>query len=159
MIQERFVGNHYECGFRFGSLLAERGNFILEQIPFSITEERLHFAAACLPVYKKYFPKILEEIRGIAEGQGCPAERLQAVLFSMYAMPPACRCSCFAVSNGTEILFGRNSDFLTELQDNNRNVQYCFSDGSHAFYGNTTSFVQVEDGVNEKGLAAGLTSV
>mgnify|MGYP001771266488 FL=1 len=159
MIQERFVGNHYECGFRFGSLLAERGNFILEQIPFSITEERLQFAAACLPVYKKYFPKILEEIRGIAEGQRCPAERLQAVLFSMYAMPPACRCSCFAVSNGTEILFGRNSDFLTELQDNNRNVQYCFSDGSHAFYGNTTSFVQMEDGVNEKGLAAGLTSV
>ena len=63
MIQERFVGNHYECGFRFGSLLAERGNFILDQIPFSITEERLQFAAACLPVYKKYFPKILEEIR------------------------------------------------------------------------------------------------
>lgn len=159
MIQERLAGNHYECGFRFGSTLAECGNYILEQIPFSIMEERLCFAAACLPVYETYFPEILEEIRGIAEGQRCPAERLQAVLFSMYAMPPACRCSCFAVSNGAEILLGRNSDFLTELQDRNRNVRYCFSDDSHSFYGNTTSFVQMEDGVNEKGLAAGLTSV
>lgn len=159
MIHERFQGNHYECGLRFGSSLAEYGNYILEQIPFPVTEERIQFAVACLPSYEKYFPEILEEIQGIAEGQKCPEEKLQAVLFSVYAMPPACQCSCFAVANGAELLLGRNSDFLTELEDCNRNVQYRFSDGALAFQGNTTSFVQMEDGVNEKGLAVGLTSV
>lgn len=159
MYHARFQGTHYEIGFRWGSLLARRKNFILDHIPFPITQERIAFARACLPIYREYFPQILEEIQGIADGQGCPAEKLHAVLFSMYAMPPACCCSCFAVSTAQTVLLGRNSDFLTALEKDNLNVCYRFSMDSHAFTGNTTSFVQMEDGVNEHGLAAGLTSV
>lgn len=159
MYHETFKGNHYEIGFRWGSLLAKHRNFILDHIPFPITEERVHYAKECLPIYQKYFPQIIEEIRGISDGQNCLPEELQAVLFSMYAIPPACCCSCFAVSNGRQILLGRNSDFLTALEQNNRNVIYRFSSGSYSFTGNTTSFVQMEDGVNEQGLAVGLTSI
>ena len=159
MYHTRFKGNHYEIGLRWGSLLAKHGNYILEHIPFPITEERIQFANKSLPVYQEYYPQILEEIQGISDGQSCSMDRLQAVLFSMYAMPPACCCSCFAVSNGAHILFGRNSDFLTELEKDNMNVIYRFSSGSYAFTGNTTAFVQIEDGINEKGLAVGLTSV
>lgn len=39
------------------------------------------------------------------------------------------------------------------------NVIYRFSSGSYSFTGNTTAFLEMEDGVNEKGLAIGLTSV
>ncbi len=159
MYHARFQGKHYEIGFRWGSLLAKHGNLILDHIPFPITEERFRFAQQCKPVYQEYFPQALEEIQGIADGQRCPADRLQAVLFSMYAMPPVCCCSCFAVSNQSRILFGRNSDFLTALAATNQNVIYRFSSGSFSFTGNTTAFVQMEDGVNEKGLAIGLTSV
>ena len=159
MYHARFKGNHYEIGFRWGSLLAKHENLILNHIPFPITEERLQFAQRCTPIYQEYFPQILEEIRGIADGQRCFAEQLQSILFSMYAMLPACCCSCFAVFNGEHILFGRNSDFLTALEKNNMNALYRFSSDSFAFTGNTTSFVQIEDGVNEKGLAIGLTSV
>ncbi len=111
-----FEGTHFEIGFHWGSLLAKRGIFILERIPFPLTEERAAFAEHCLPAYQAYFPQILEEIQGIALGQGCSALSLQAALFSMYALPPACHCSCFAVSNEEHILFGRNSDFLTGLE-------------------------------------------
>ncbi|HIQ79737.1 MAG TPA: acyl-CoA--6-aminopenicillanic acid acyltransferase [Candidatus Scatavimonas merdigallinarum] len=159
MYHKRFQGNHYKIGFQWGSLLAKHGNLILDHIPFPITEERIQFAQQCKPVYQEYFPQVLEEIQGIADGQGCSAEYLQAVLFSMYAMPPAHCCSCFAVSNGEHILLGRNSDFLIALEKNNANVIYRFSSDSYAFTGNTTAFVQMEDGVNEKGLAIGLTSV
>ena len=38
-------------------------------------------------------PEIAEEIRGMADGQQCDPKILQAVLFSMYAMPPSCCCS------------------------------------------------------------------
>lgn len=159
MYHERFSGTHYEIGFRWGALLAKHGKFLLDNLGFPITQERLDFAAACAPIYEKHFPEILEEIRGLAEGQGCEPEMLQAFLFSMYAMPPQPHCSCFAVSNGQQILFGRNSDFLTALEKYTMNVTYRFSSGSCAFTGNTTAFLQMEDGVNEYGLALGLTSL
>lgn len=159
MYHGRYHGTHYEIGFRWGALLAKHGNFILENIGFKVTPERLEFSESCIPVYEKYFPEILEEIRGIANGQTCDEKKLQAFLFSMYAMPPSCHCSCFAVSNDRQILFGRNSDFLTELEKSNLNVIYHFTSPSYSFTGNTTAFVQMEDGINEHGLAIGLTSI
>ena len=58
-----------------------------------------------------------------------------------------------------EILLGRNSDFLTEIERLNQNVVYKLTDGVYSFTGNTTAFIEIEDGVNEHGLAVGLTSV
>lgn len=156
-----FEGTHFEIGFHWGSLLAKRGIFILERIPFPLTEERAAFAEHCLPAYQAYFPQILEEIQGIALGQGCSALSLQAALFSMYALPPACHCSCFAVSYEEHILFGRNSDFLTGLEGDCSNMLYRFprESNSYSFMGDTTSFIQMEDGVNKAGLAVGLASI
>ena len=159
MYHAHFRGTHYEAGYRWGSLLLKHKNIILENIPFEITQERVEYALACLPVYEKYYPEITEEIQGIADGQQCDVRILQAVLFSMYSIPPACNCSCFAIAAGQEILLGRNSDFLTETEKLNLNVMYKLTDGTYSFTGNTTAFVEMEDGVNEHGLAAGLTSV
>lgn len=159
MYHGRFNGNHYEIGFKWGSRLANHGNYILNNIPFKINEERISFGENCLPVYQEFFPEILNEIQGIADSQACDAKLLRGLLFSIYAMPPACNCSCFAVVNEKNILLGRNSDFLTSLEKNNLNVIYRFTSDSYDFTGNTTAFVQMEDGINENGLAIGLTSV
>ncbi len=159
MYHVHFRGTHYQMGYHWGAALAKRGHFLLAHIPFEITPDRIAFAEACLPIYQRYFPEILEEIQGLASGQNCKAALLQAVLFSMYAMPPACNCSCFAVSNRTHILFGRNSDFLTALERLNMNVIYRFSSASYDFTGNTTAFLEMEDGINAHGLAIGLTAV
>lgn len=70
-----------------------------------------------------------------------------------------CACSCFAYADGQEILFARNSDFFLALDKNNLNALYRFSDGGFAFNGNTTAFSEIEDGINEHGLAVGMTSV
>lgn len=159
MYHVHYKGTHYEAGFRWGSLLFRHQNIILENIPFEITPERMDYSRSCLPVYQKYYPEILEEIRGLADAQHCDTGILQAVLLSMYAIPPACCCSCFAVTDGNTILLGRNSDFLTDLEKLNMNAIYRLSDGAYAFTGNTTAFVEIEDGINEYGLAIGLTSV
>ena len=142
-----------------GAGLARDGHFILDAVPFPITPARLEFARTCLPLCRRWFPAALEELRGLAQGQGCAPDELAGVLFSMYAMPPGPCCSCFALRRGRGALFGRNSDFLTELEEHNANCLYRFSDGGYSFVGNTTSFLQMEDGVNQFGLAAGLTSV
>ena len=116
MYHAHFRGTHYEAGFRWGSLLLKHKNIILENIPFEITQERIDYALSCLPIYEKYYHEIMEEIQGLADGQQCDVRILQAVLFSMYSMPPSCNCSCFAFTTEHEILLGRNSDFLTEIE-------------------------------------------
>lgn len=152
-------GTHRQAGLQWGRRLLERKKHILSRIPFQITAERAEYAKACLPVYQRYYPEILTELEGLAAGQCCDVQMLHTVLFSMYAMPPACHCSCFAMAHGNEVVFGRNSDFLTALEEDNTNALYRLTDGAYAFMGHTTSFVQMEDGVNVHGLAVGLTSV
>lgn len=159
MYHAHFRGTHYEAGFRWGSLLLKHKNIILENIPFAITQKRIDYALSCLPIYETYYHEITEEIQGLADGQHCDVRILQAVLFSMYSMPPACNCSCFAVTGEEAVLLGRNSDFLTDIEKLNLNVIYRLTDGAYSFTGNTTAFVEMEDGVNEHGLAVGLTSV
>ncbi|MBD5102104.1 MAG: acyl-CoA--6-aminopenicillanic acid acyltransferase [Subdoligranulum sp.] len=159
MYHERFRGAHYEIGYRYGASLLKHGQRLLEHVPFPVTQERRNFAQACIPVYQELFPEILEEIRGLADGQHCDCGELQAVLLSMYAIPPACGCSCFAAVNDAHIFLGRNSDFLPALEKLNTNAIYKFTNDAYSFTGNTTAFIEVEDGVNEYGLAAGLTSV
>lgn len=157
MYHARFSGTHYEAGLRWGRALARRGQFIARQPTFTVSEERRAFARGCLPAYREYFPEILEEIRGIAEGQGADSDDFAAFLFSMYAYGFG-HCTCFAYADENSAMPGRNSDFLTSLEGLYMNCLYAV-DGSRAFNANTTAFAEVEDGMNECGLAAGLTFV
>ena len=159
MLHAYLRGTHYEMGLQWGRSLAREGHFILENTPLAPSKERLAYAGACLPVYQKYFPAVLEEMRGLAGGQGCAFEQIAAVLLSMYALPTAHACSCFAVKTPRGALLGRNSDFYTAMEGRNLNAIYVPADGGYAFTGNTTAFIEMEDGVNARGLAVGLTSV
>lgn len=159
MNHEIFSGTHYNIGRQWGQKLAQRNVSLLSQIPFPLSEEAGNFASACLPVCQKFFPEILDEIQGVADGQGCSPEKLQTLLFSLYSITPGTGCSCFALSDKGQILLGRNSDFFSQLEEQNMNVIYNFSGSSQNFTANTTSFIQMEDGVNRLGLAVGLTSV
>ncbi|RKJ76615.1 C45 family autoproteolytic acyltransferase/hydolase [Pyramidobacter sp. CG50-2] len=159
MNHEIFSGTHYNIGRQWGQKLAQRNVSLLSQIPFPLSEETGNFASACLPVYQKFFPEILDEIQGVADGQGCSPEKLRTLLFSLYSIAPGANCSCFALSGKGQILLGRNSDFFSELKEQNMNVIYDVPAASQGFTANTTSFIQMEDGVNRLGLAVGLTSV
>ena len=159
MYHARFKGTHYEIGLKWGTQLFKYGKFLLNNVPFSISQERDSFAKQCRPFYEKWYPEVLEEIKGIAEGQKAEVDKLEAVLFSMYCIMPENKCSCFAFRDGKHIVLARNSDFLTETEKLNMNCIYKFNNGCNSFQGNTTAFVEMEDGINEHGLAIGLTSV
>ena len=157
MYHARFSGTHREAGLHWGSMLAGHGKFIAAQPTFAVSEERKQFARQCLPVYEKFFPEILEEIRGIADGQRGSFDDFAAFLLSMYAYGFG-HCTCIAYADENTSFLGRNCDFLTSLEKLYMNCLYRL-DGGYAFNGNTTAFVQMEDGMNERGLAAGLTFV
>ena len=63
-------GTPYEAGRQLGAALAKAGKFILDGVPFPTTEERRAFAGACVPIYRRHFPALLEEVRGLADSQG-----------------------------------------------------------------------------------------
>ena len=158
MYHGRFKGTHYEVGYKWGKLLSKR-EIKLDHCPtFELTEERYKFGKQCVEQYEIYFPEILEEIKGIADGNEVPVETLHALLMSMYCFEFENKCTCFAISTEEEIIFARNSDFLVKLEKLYMNCIYNLK-GSYSFNGNTTAFVQMEDGINEYGLAVGLTFV
>lgn len=158
MYHGRFKGTHYVAGYKWGELLYKNNNIISNKHTFVITEERRKFANQCLPIYKKYYPEILEEIKGIADGQRDSYENLYTFLLSMYCFEFDNHCTCMALKDDNSIIFGRNSDFLVELEKLYMNCLYKL-DNVYSFNGNTTAFVEIEDGVNEYGLAVGLTFV
>lgn len=159
MYHVRFKGTCYEIGLKWGTRLFQCGKILLDRVPFPISQERISFAKQCRPFYEKWYPEVLEEIKGIAEGQKAESDKLEAVLLSMYCIMPENKCSCFAFREGKHIVLARNSDFLTGTEKLNMNCIYKLNGESHAFLGNTTAFVEMEDGINEYGLAIGLTSV
>ena len=78
---------------------------------------------------------------------------LFALFFSMYAIVPTAHCSCIAVRDDENVFLGRNSDFYIHMKDMNSHFIY---DG---YFGNSTAFLELEDGRNKAGLAIGFTSV
>ncbi len=158
MYHSRFRKSHYEAGRNWGSLLYRHGKIISQTPAFEISPRRQEFASECLPVYERYYPEILMEIRGLAEGQQSSYEDFCTFLFSMYCFEFQNHCTCFAFQDKEHIILGRNSDFLTALEKLYLNCLYQL-DGAHRFNGNTTAFIEMEDGINEQGLAIGITFV
>jgi predicted choloylglycine hydrolase len=158
MYHNRYKGNHYNAGYKYGSLL-KKFNHKIDNCPtFKIDDSRIEFSKKCIEEYQTYYPEILEEIKGMANGNETNYEFLIAMLLSMYCFNVENKCSCLAFKDKDNIIFGRNSDFLVSLEKFNMNVIYDL-DNSYAFNGNTTAFIEIEDGINEYGLAIGLTFV
>lgn len=158
MKHDRFRKSHYEAGYKWGNLLFGRGIHISRNFTLEKLEERRLFAKNCLPVYEKYYPEILEEIKGVADGQGGSYEDFYTFLLSMYCFEFDHHCTCFVLKDENHLIFGRNSDCLVALEKLYANCLYQL-DGVYRFNGNTTAFIEMEDGINEQGLAVGLTFV
>lgn len=142
---------------RNGSSLADeikrRGIDILGEIPFPLTQDRFDFASSCLPLYEKHYPEIILEIQSMAKSLKVDEKILFTLFFSMYAIVPAAHCSYIAVRDDENVFLGRNSDFFISMKETNSHFIY---DG---YYGNSTAFLELEDGRNKAGLAVGFTSV
>lgn len=158
MYHSRFKETHYNAGYKWGEVLYKHNKLINNNHTFQITEERKKFAKECLPLYQKYYPEILEEIKGIADGQRISYEDLYTFLLSMYCFEFNNKCTCIAFKDDHNLILGRNSDFLVELEKLYMNCLYQL-DTTYAFNGNTTAFVEMEDGINEYGLAVGFTFI
>ena len=67
------VGTPREIGFQYGKYFAEQGINLSSTLP-SVTKERKDYTEYVKFLYKADYPEILEEIEGVAQGNGCDAE-------------------------------------------------------------------------------------
>lgn len=156
MYHSRWAGSHYDAGLRYGTMLYKNKINPMDSIP--ISSARKIFTAKCIPVYNEVYPEILEEIKGIGDGLKIDYQNIANFLFSMYCFTFENKCTCLAFSGNGKTIFARNSDFLTSIEKLCDSAYYKLND-AYSFIGNTTAWTEMEDGVNEHGLAVGLTFI
>ena len=100
----------------------------------------------------------MEEIRGFADGCQASYENLASLILGIGAFSPKTACSIFATFKGFDVVFGRNYDFYYSFKDKTESYLTCPKDG-YCSVGQSDIFVGREDGINEKGLAIGMTAV
>ncbi|CDZ74722.1 Choloylglycine hydrolase family protein [Peptoniphilus sp. ING2-D1G] len=156
MYHSRWKGSHREAGFKYGNILFNNGKIL--DINSLISAAKVEYSKKAYSIYNKYYPEIIEEIRGFADGLRIEFESVFAFLASMYVFTNNTYCSCIGISNSKGIFLARNSDFDRSIKNLTDSAFYRLDD-NYSFIGNTTAMIQMEDGINEKGLACGLTFV
>lgn len=155
MYHSIWKGNHYQSGFHYGNMLF---NQHIDKKYFKRGEKCNLFAKKCIPLYEKFYPEILQEIKGVSDGLGMYWEDIATFLFSMYCFTFDNKCSCFAFCDDNRTILAKNSDFAIFAEKMCDSAYYCI-DGAYRFVGNTTAWTEMEDGTNEYGFAAALTFV
>ncbi|MHA1845295.1 MAG: C45 family autoproteolytic acyltransferase/hydrolase [Promethearchaeota archaeon] len=115
---------------------------------------------------KKYFPEVVEEIKGITETLNFDHET-----FASWMMCMGCCLiirenhniktrvgTVFSFVKNNKSYYGRNNDLPPYLKDVSKSIYYDPVKG-YKFILNTSSFVNGEEGINEKGLVATMTFV
>jgi predicted choloylglycine hydrolase len=156
MYHPRFKGNHYEIGLKYGGLL-KKNNIDL----FGLTELddfQFNYGIQSERILRKCFPEACEEIRGMTDGVGVPYQRFSAWLMCISVCLEIPGCSMIAFKKVGKVLFGRNNDLPPIFRKISSSALYAPSNG-YSFIANSSAFVSAEDGINEKGLAVGMTYV
>jgi predicted choloylglycine hydrolase len=161
MYHPRFKGNHYEIGLKYGGLL-RKNNIDLFGLT-GLDDFQFNYGLQSEKIVRAYFPEACEEIRGIADGVGVPYERFSAWLMCIsvcFEVPGSSvhGCTMLAFKKDDEVVFGRNNDLPPMFRKISASALYAPSKG-YSFIANSSAFVSAEEGINEKGLAAGMTYV
>jgi predicted choloylglycine hydrolase len=153
MLHPRLAGSYYDMGFHYGTILYKHGFRFARQ-----PDKKLRFGKECETEVSRVFPEVLNEISGFADACHASYDNLLALILGVGAFKPVGACSIFAVKTGSDVLFGRNYDFYYKFKEH---IESYLTHPLSGYWslGNTDIFVGREDGINEKGLAIGMTAV
>ena len=156
MYHPRFTGTHYDMGYKYGRLMKKHNAHISEMD--RLTGDKKEFGGKCIALCREVYPEVIEEMQGLADGLELSFSDFAGWIFCIYCYEYQHGCTCFAFKDDRNIIFGRNSDFFTEIRNVCESALYS-PDRGNRFIGNSTAMVEMEDGYNEHGLAIGLTFI
>lgn len=154
MYHPRLYGDFYNMGFKYGNLLFKSANF---QLPKMDAKTR-GFGVDCIPELRAYYPEILEEINGFADGIEENPNNVAAFLLSLIAAGFNGQCSVFAFKNDDSVIVGRNYDMPLAFKKFTESSLIAPSN-KWAYIGQSDVFIGRSDGINEKGLFIAMSFV
>lgn len=154
MYHPRLYGEFYEMGLKYGRLLYEKANFVLPEI----SQEKVDFGLESYQELQSFYPEIIEEIEGFAEGIKDKPENLGAFLLSLGIFDIAGQCSVFAFKNKDSVIIGRNYDMNFDFKKFTESSLIA-PKNKYAYISQSDVFIGRSDGINEKGLSVAMSFV
>jgi predicted choloylglycine hydrolase len=154
MYHPRFKGVHYDIGLKFGKRLKTQ-NIDFDKI-ISLDDFQKDFGKKSQTVLSNVFPEVCDEIRGITDGLNYPYEKFVSWLLCMGCCYDPRGCTAFCFIHNNSIVYGRNNDLPPFLKKVSKSILYELQNG-YSFIGNTSSMINLEEGLNEYGLAVAMT--
>jgi len=147
-------GDYYGMGWQYGEIMKKEGFDLSEP-----SDKKIILAQESEDEIRKYFPEILDEMRGFSEATGVNYYKVMSLVLTVGVVPS---CTCFAATGHAtkdgNTIFGRNYDMFYSLKKGTETYT-TYPKGAYSSIGNTTIFIGREDGINDCGLAVGLASV
>lgn len=156
MYKPRFKGTHYDMGFGYGSMLKKMGVDLSPLLKFD--EKRMDLGYESLKICEKIYPEIKDEIQGMADGIELDFLSFGTFLITAGAFSFEVGCSTFCYKEDNSVYFMRNHDMFVQLKKTTESAVYR-PDNGYYFLGQGDSLIGKEDGINEHGLAVGMTFV
>jgi predicted choloylglycine hydrolase len=149
-------GSHYDIGLKLGKILRQGG-----YDPPSVIPERVELITKCEKLVQKYTPTLWEELEGVVKGGNF--EDTSVLQHELVLRPyPQSGCTIFAISpeftESGKTLFARNYDWFTSFNAHFTFIR-TFPIDSLSSLSCTDLTVGRYGGINEDGLAIGLTAV
>ncbi len=154
MYHLRFKGNHYDNGLKFGKNLKKKNVDFNEII--RLDDFQKDFGKKSQILLLNVFPEVCDEIRGMTDGLDYPYETFASWLLCMACCYDPNGCTAFCFIHNNTVFYGRNNDLPPFLRKISKSILYRPEKG-YSFIGNTSSMVNYEEGLNEKGLAVTMT--
>ncbi|UII75723.1 C45 family autoproteolytic acyltransferase/hydrolase [Flagellimonas sp. HMM57] len=154
MYHPRLYNDFYDMGLKYGKLLYEKANF---SIP-PISAEKMEFGLESYEELKLFYPEMIEEIEGFAQGIKDTPEKLGAFLLSIGIFNATGQCSVFAFRNSTSTIIGRNYDMLFAFKKFTESSLIAPTN-KYSYISQSDVFIGRSDGINEKGLSIAMSFV
>jgi predicted choloylglycine hydrolase len=156
MLHPRFKGSHYDIGLKLGKLL-KRQNVDFDQIIKLDEFQRAH-GRKSQAILANVYPQVCDEIHGVTDGLNYSYEKFASWLLCMGCCYEPKGCTTFCFNHNNTIFYGRNNDLPPFLKKTSKSILYEPEEG-YSFIGNTSSMVNLEEGLNQKGLAVAMEFV
>jgi len=159
----RLTGPHYEMGVTLGSVFKANG----VKFSLSLDDFQSTFGKKSQALLRGIFPEAVEEIKGLTD-----QVKIDTELFTSWMMCMGCclynmdreslvetrGCTAFAFRNNGKCYYGRNNDLPPYLENGCKSIYYS-PQGANSFLLDTSSFINGEEGINDKGLVVAMTFV
>ncbi|GAA4272510.1 C45 family peptidase [Aquimarina gracilis] len=154
MYHPRLYGEFYDMGLKYGKLLYEKANFVLPKI----SDQKTEFGLESYKELQRFYPEVVEEIKGFSKGIKDKPENLGAFLLSLGIYDTIGQCSVFAFRNNDSVIVGRNYDMLFDFKKFTESSLIAPKE-KYSYISQSDVFIGRSDGINEQGLSIAMSFV